>query len=225
MPATSRTRALSAAIFLFARAQPGRRVQTASSVEYVFKPLTTLLVAALAFTGRDGADPRYRGLVFIGLVCSLAGDVFLMLPGDWFVPGLASFLVAHVFYIAAFTRGGWRSSAGPAALCGIYLIVLMYWLLPEAGEVRLPVAVYGTVICAMAWQALERAKALGTTSARLAAAGAILFVISDTSLAINRFLWPFWLSPLAVMGTYVPAQWLIALSVVGSGAAGTGRAD
>ena len=56
---------------------------------------------------------------------------------------------------------------------------------------------------------------MGSTATTLAALGAVLFVMSDTALAVNRFASPFWLAPLAVMGTYVPAQWLIALSVEG----------
>jgi uncharacterized membrane protein YhhN len=188
----------------------------ASAFEYVFKPATTLLISIIAAGAERALDRRYRHLVVAGLLCSLAGDVFLMLPGDWFVPGLASFLVAHLFYLAAFVRGGWRASPWPAVACGAYVMVLLWWLLPKAGDVRVPVAVYGLTIMTMAWQALERWRALRTTAAALAAAGAVLFVASDSALALNRFAWPFALSPLAVMGTYVPAQWMIALSVAGS---------
>jgi uncharacterized membrane protein YhhN len=208
---------LSAAIFLFAILNLRAVFAGAHHQEYVFKPLTTLLIAVLAATARRGVDSRYRSWTVAGLLCSLAGDVFLMLPGDRFVPGLASFLAAHVCYIAAFTRGGWRASPAPAVACGGYLMVLMWWLLPAAGDVRVPVAVYGLVICTMAWQALERHRSLGGAAPALAAAGAALFVVSDTALAINRFIAPFWLAPLAVMGTYVPAQWLIALSAEHSG--------
>ena len=191
----------------------------APAFEYVFKPATTLLITAIAASASQAVDQRYRRLVVAGLVCSLAGDVFLMLPGDWFVPGLASFLVAHLLYLSAFVRGGWRASPWPAVVCGAYLMILMWWLLPQAGAVRVPVALYGLTITAMAWQALERWRALRTAAAALAAAGALLFVASDSALAVNRFAWPFALSPLAVMGTYVPAQWLIARSVTGSAAA------
>lgn len=68
---------------------------------YVAKPLTTsLLIAAAALA--PSADPRYRALIVAGLVCSLSGDVFLMLPNDRFIAGLVSFLAAHVFYSIAF---------------------------------------------------------------------------------------------------------------------------
>ena len=73
---------------------------------YAAKPLATLLILALACLAPAGADPRVARWIFLGLVCSLAGDVLLMLPSDRFAAGLASFLVAHLCYIAAFTRRG-----------------------------------------------------------------------------------------------------------------------
>jgi uncharacterized membrane protein YhhN len=185
--------------------------------EFLFKPLTTALVFVLAAIAPPGPHASWRPAVLAGLLASLAGDVFLMLPGDWFVPGLASFLVAHLLYIAAFTRDGWRASSGPAVACGLYVMVLLWWLAPHAGTHRLPVALYALVIGAMAWQALERWRALREAAPLVAALGAVLFVLSDSALAINRFVAPFAWAPLAVMGTYVPAQWLIALS------AGRGR--
>jgi uncharacterized membrane protein YhhN len=69
---------------------------------YVFKPLTTLLIIVLALQMHGETTPRYFHLVAAGLVFSLAGDVFLMLPKDRFVAGLLSFLIAHLLYILAF---------------------------------------------------------------------------------------------------------------------------
>lgn len=185
--------------------------------EFLFKPLTTVLVLVLAALAPAGPGASWRLAVIAGLVASVAGDVFLMLPGDYFVPGLAAFLLAHLCYVAAFTRGGWRASSWPAAACGLYVMVLLWWLLPRAGAHRVPVAIYGLVIGTMAWQALERWRDLRGAAPLAAAVGAVLFVLSDSALAVNRFAVPFPLAPLAVMGTYVPAQWLIALS------AGRGR--
>src|ERR1051326_4093195 len=76
---------------------------------YVFKPLTVALVILIALQNKSAAaSPLYKQLIVAGLVCSLAGDVFLMLPRERFVAGLACFLVAHVCYIASFTAGGAR---------------------------------------------------------------------------------------------------------------------
>src|SRR6185503_13370199 len=69
---------------------------------YLFKPLTVVLIMLIAFQSKHTTSPFYRQAIIAGLIFSLAGDIFLMLP-DRFIPGLVSFLFAHVFYIAAFT--------------------------------------------------------------------------------------------------------------------------
>ncbi len=183
--------------------------------EYLLKPLTTTLVLVLAAAVSPGPGASWRPAIVAGLVASIAGDVFLMLPGDRFVPGLGSFLIAHLCYVAAFTRGGWRASPWPAAACGLYVMTLLWWLLPHAGAHRIAVTIYGLAIGTMAWQALERWRDLRGAAPLAAAIGAVLFVLSDSALAANRFVAPFTLAPLAVMGTYVPAQWLMALSAGG----------
>src|SRR5512138_2575164 len=67
----------------------------------VLKPLPIALLAAAALGSDGGGEPWYRRLVGAALIASMAGDVFLLSP-QYFVPGLLSFLVAHVLYIVAF---------------------------------------------------------------------------------------------------------------------------
>ncbi len=74
-------------------------------LHYACKPLATVLILWLALGAAAPGSSRYRWLVGAGLAASLAGDVFLMLPGDWFVFGLASFLLAHLCYVVAFAPG------------------------------------------------------------------------------------------------------------------------
>lgn len=69
---------------------------------YVFKPLTMAFILLIALRSRWPEFSRYKVAIIVGLLFSLAGDVFLMLPSDRFVAGLGSFLVAHLFYITAF---------------------------------------------------------------------------------------------------------------------------
>jgi uncharacterized membrane protein YhhN len=176
---------------------------------YLFKPLTTALILALASMG--GSDPAYRGLICAGLVFSLAGDVFLMLPADRFVAGLVSFLVAHLLYIAAFTVGGVGFTWAPALVYALYAAVLLRLLLPRVGSLKVPVLVYALALMAMAWIAAERAAA-GLPGGWLAAIGAALFVVSDSALAINRFVRPFRAAQPLVLSTYFAAQTLIAFS-------------
>ncbi len=195
-------------VVLIAAEQTGR-----VELVYFAKPLTTSLIGLIAWAARS-ADRRYRQWILVGLALSLFGDVFLMLPGNWFVPGLASFLAAHLAYIVAFTGGRrafgeWRPLV-PLAIFGIGALAMLW---PGLGDLQIPVTAYLAAIVTMGWQANARAIEFRDRGARLAAIGSIFFVASDGLLAWNRFREPFpWAGP-AITVTYLAAQWLIARSV------------
>lgn len=181
---------------------------------YLFKPLTTVLIILLALSGDNPPTSFYRWAVVAGLLFSLAGDVFLMVPGDRFLAGLVSFLVAHLCYIAAFGNpvgfyAGWLALG---VLVGVGTAVYAY-LWPGLGKMRVPTIFYILSIIAMAWQAFGLWQQTGTRGAALALAGALLFMVSDSVLAVNRFRRPFTAAQAVIMSTYFAAQWLIALSV------------
>ena len=187
----------------------------AATQVYLFKPLSTILVIALAFPAVRGEGDRYALLIAAGLLFSLAGDVFLMLPRDRFVAGLVAFLVAHLCYIGAFTRdGGFSRHAGSALPLVALGAVLLSLLWPFLGPLRLPVIVYMLVILTMAWQALERSRLDAHDGAWWAAVGGVLFVASDAALALARFRADFTGSRALVLGTYYLAQWMIATSAL-----------
>jgi uncharacterized membrane protein YhhN len=182
---------------------------------YVFKPLTTVLVLALAWVLPADPSSRYRAAIVIGLVCSLAGDIFLMLPGDRFIAGVVAFLLAHLAYLVAFTTEV-PFAASPlaflaVAIAVVAILVLLWSFLPRA--MRLPLVVYALILGAMAAQAASQAVVLHLPAATAAAVGAVLFMASDTTLVSNRFARPFRMAPLVVLGTYYAAQTLIAASV------------
>jgi uncharacterized membrane protein YhhN len=183
---------------------------------YLFKPLTTALIIAIALLAEAPVSGSYQALVVAGLLFSLAGDVFLMLPSDRFREGLGSFLVAHLLYVAAFTTTSGFQLA-PFALAGIGLAgASMYRaLLPHLGALRVPVAVYVAAIGAMVWQAAGQWLAIDAHWPAFALVGAILFATSDSILAWDRFRGGIPHRTVWVLGTYFPAQWLIALSVAG----------
>lgn len=203
--------ALAVAFALLLRAE----YASALSQVFVFKPLATLLVIALVVPLAWGTSDSYARLVIAGLTCSLAGDVFLMLPSDRFVAGLASFLVAHLFYIGAFTRDGGftrgSTTALPLAAIGVILLSLLW---PFLGPLRPPVLAYMLVILVMAWQALERSRLGSHEGAWWGAVGAVLFVASDSALGLARFRGDFPGSRALVLGTYYLAQWMIATSAL-----------
>ena len=151
------------------------------------------------------------------LLASLAGDVFLMLSEHLFIPGLVSFLLAHLCYIALFKQGvGWfghRGALGGTLALGIGMYAfLWHGGLPAA--LRVPVAVYVVVIALMAAQAIGRAAVLGDRTARQVALGACFFMLSDSLLATNRFVQPLPLAQVWVLATYYAAQAFIVHGMV-----------
>lgn len=181
-------------------------------LNFAFKPLTTLLIIAAAWP-RGQATPVLRRWVLAGLWLSLAGDVALMWPQQGFLPGLVSFLLAHLAYLLAFTRVR-RFAARwlPFALYAGVAAVLLAWLWPGLpGALRAPVLAYVACLGSMAAQAavLWRLAPADPAARRLALGGA-LFLCSDSLLAINRFAMPLPLSGLWILATYWSAQGLIA---------------
>jgi uncharacterized membrane protein YhhN len=184
---------------------------------YLFKPLTVALIILIAARAKNPISDLYRYAIIAGLLFSLVGDIFLMLPRDRFIPGLLSFLLAHLFYIAAFTFEGGAIAATERGLLYavpflLYGAVMLRVLLPGLGSMKAPVIIYMLVIMWMAWQALNRWAGTGQEGSALAFVGALFFVVSDSILALNRFRRPFASAQAYVMSTYFLAQYLIALS-------------
>lgn len=189
---------------------------------WLAKPLTTLLVIVhAAARGRDGgrSGQAMRRAVLAGLVLSLLGDVALLWPREGFLPGLVAFLLAHLAYLVAFTRGGIALAVrrGPFALYALVAAAVLWRLWPGVPQaLRGPVIAYVLCLAAMAAQAAARWLVLAegsTVQARLARRGALggaLFLLSDALLATNRFAGPLPLAPLWVLASYWAAQWLIA---------------
>lgn len=183
-------------------------------LHWACKPLTTLLIAWLVWR-TPTTLPRYRGWLLAGLLLSTCGDVFLMLPVDAFVPGLASFLLAHLAYLLALRqRGRWFTAAWPFALYALVAGLVLSRLWPGLpGELRVPVVVYVAVLAAMAAQALAVWWRQRDAASASAAVGGACFVLSDALLAWDRFVAPFAAASAAVLASYWLAQFLIGRSV------------
>ena len=191
----------------------------------VFKPLTMIialiLVAASAYSisARGQKDSNFSAamaLLAAGLCASLVGDVFLLQEG-YFVQGLVSFLVAHLFYIALFRRDApWfahRSALWATLGVGASMVAFL-WMggLPPA--LRAPVAGYVLVIALMAAQAIGRASVLRDGPSLWVAVGAGFFMLSDSLLATHRFVVPLPMAQLGVLATYYAAQICIIAGVL-----------
>ena len=176
-------------------------------LHYIAKPLTTLLIAAIAW--RANGDPGYRRAILAGMALSCIGDFALMLPFDAFVPGLVAFLLAHLCYIVAFRAGfkAGRALVLSAALLAVFAgsnLIGLWPLLPN--ELKIPVVAYVLVLALMATLAIARGP-------RFAAVGAVFFVISDCALAWDRFGGGIPPARLVVLSAYYLAQYCIARSV------------
>jgi len=181
------------------------------TLEYVCKPAVMIALVGVALT-LDPTHADRRDWVIFALVLSTAGDVFLMLPRDLFVAGLASFLLAHVAYVVAFRLHGGSGLLWAVAAAGLLALDVVL-ARPVIGAVRrrhpdllIPVVVYIAVISAMVSAAL-------VTGVALAIAGAALFFASDTLIAWNRFVAPRPWMPLAIIVTYHLGQAGLVLSL------------
>jgi uncharacterized membrane protein YhhN len=182
-------------------------------LEYVCKPGALAALAGVALT-LDPAHGDVRAWFVAALLLSLAGDVFLMLPQDRFVAGLASFLLAHLAYVVGLNLHG--GSAAALALWAIPVLVVTVVLatrflraLASAGRRELvgPVIAYMAAISAMVVSALAGGNAW-------AAAGAVLFMASDALIAETRFVAPRRWGPVTIMVTYHLGQAGLVLSLL-----------
>ncbi len=188
-------------------------------VHRIFKPLgvglAIIFIAIHAYSmlarGQNGLRKFDAALLLAALAFSVAGDVWLMFP-DFFIQGLASFLIAHVFYISLFKQGViWFPSKAVLGGCLAYGAAMYAYLSPYlSADLHIPVAVYVCFIALMGAQAIGRAVALKTSASKWVVVGSLLFMVSDSLLAINKFSLPIALSQLWILGTYFSAQLLIA---------------
>ena len=179
-------------------------------LSFAFKPLATIVIIAFARQRRAGrADVRCW--VLVGLVLSLGGDIALLWPNAGFLPGLVSFLFAHLAYLIGFTRDRRFAAARmPFVLYALAAGGILALLWPGVpGELRLPVAIYVLCLASMAAQAAVLWRT-GVERAGVLALGGALFVASDALLATNRFAAAFPAASLWNLATYWLAQWCIA---------------
>jgi uncharacterized membrane protein YhhN len=158
-----------------------------------------------------------HGFMIAGLLFSWAGDIILEFSGsnaNMFIPGLVCFLLAHIMYLIVFIKTpGKNSIIGNRSLLLlpviIYGIALVLYLYGDLKEMKLPVIMYAVVILLMLAAAINRIEKVKKKSFWLVLTGAILFVISDSAISVNKFSFKFEYSGILIMSTYIAAQYLI----------------
>ncbi|GAA5029059.1 hypothetical protein GCM10011506_17070 [Marivirga lumbricoides] len=185
----------------------------------ICKPLLVLTLL-IYFWDRSEAQKGDKWVfhVTLALAFSWVADIMLLFTDKnflFFFAGLAGFLVAHVFYILAYWKATFHGrikfgfSFIPLIIIG-YAVLMGFLIIPYTdGVIQIPVALYTTVISIMLIFAWYRKGQTTRASFQWVFGGAILFVISDSILAINRFSETIPFAGLLVMVTYISAQWLI----------------
>ena len=187
------------------------------NVQITVKPLLMPSLAAY-FLFSVKQKNKLAFLVIIALLFSWIGDVMLMfveLKSIYFILGLVAFLLAHIAYILIFNKSSQDfkpkiftySTGFLLTLYGILLILLMW---PGLGDLMIPVIIYTAIIMTMGITALFR-KASG---ASLVLIGAMLFIASDSLLALNKFYQAFAAAGFWVMLTYILAQYFIVIGMI-----------
>jgi uncharacterized membrane protein YhhN len=185
---------------------------------YFWKPLSTVLVIAVALLSflTPNVSASFTLWVTVGLILSLGGDVALMFESNRaFLVGLVLFLLAHVVYSIGFTlfNGFHLQDLITGAVLLVIGLAIYLYLKPGLDGMQGPVLFYVLVICFMVNRALSTffGDTFTTTQAWLLSLGAILFMLSDLVLAVNRFRHPFEANRFSLY-LYYGGQLLIALS-------------
>lgn len=176
---------------------------------FILKAFPAVFLSMLMF--RHVKTPQ-GWLVGIGLLFSAGGDVALDYDRiNLFLMGLVLFLIAHVFYIIAFSRSMELSlKRWFPRLVVVLSALILAWVLRDIRPDRLvPVMVYLAVIAFMAFMAFSM-----KPFRLLVAAGAVLFMVSDTIIAVNQFLYPLPHSTVYNISIYYTAQFLISLGFI-----------
>lgn len=178
------------------------------------KGLAVFSLAAIAFSLVRG---RGRTLLSLALLFSSLGDIFLALRnGNYFVFGLLSFLVAHLFFITLWIRH-WDmplQTNGKQKLLVVilllFMVAMLWWMLPIPG-LSIPVAVYMCVLTTMVITA-----ALADFKSNWVVTGAVLFLLSDTLIALSTFkdVVGGRLAGFLIWSTYYLAQYFIAFGFI-----------
>jgi uncharacterized membrane protein YhhN len=191
------------------------------SLRLFSKPALTIILLLMTLLTAPRGRSVIKAMLITALLCSLAGDLLLLFESraaNYFMAGIGAFLLAQLAYSIALAQ--LRSLKGirfrPIALVPVlaYYLCLIALLWDHLGALRIPVLVYGAVISTMLAIALQLARLKNRRSAALLFSGALLFVLSDSALALNRFYEPFNGASLLVMGTYGLAQLFLSLGLL-----------
>jgi uncharacterized membrane protein YhhN len=185
------------------------------SLTFIFKPFILL---ALLFLYSQSVEFRNKWYAMALIFCFF-GDVFLLYSGEnVFKFGLGFFLIAHLIFITIVAKRIEKISFLNGFISiisfSIVLFLLLFLLKDSLNDLFIPVLIYGVVICTFGVVSLLDFLNTKSEKSLLMFLGAIVFIVSDAILAINKFYNAALALQVAVMVTYISAQYLIYSSMV-----------
>ena len=183
-------------------------------VMFVAKPMLMVSLAIFYLVSVSKPNFWYVSALFF----SFWGDSLLLFKDEYFVLGLASFLLAHLSYITISSKYLQQVSLNKIILHSlpfvIFLVLLMNLIYPNLDAMFIPVLVYGIVISvfgAVTYLVFSMHKSTANLWLFL---GALLFIASDSVLAINKFYESQEIYQVLIMITYITAQFLICKAII-----------
>ncbi|HLV69594.1 MAG TPA: lysoplasmalogenase [Xanthomarina sp.] len=206
-------------IFLLALEIASSSFENLQPFNYIAKP--ALLISLILFFWRQSShlEKKLKLQISLALMFSLLGDILLMFTNHseyFFMGGLLAFLTAHIFYVLVFLKQRNKSKNGVVfmGLMMVYGALLFYFLKSGLNNMLYPVIIYMVVILSMATTAFLRQGQVVKNSYILVFVGAILFMVSDSVLALNKFYQPLPFTNFSIMFTYGFAQLFIVLGLL-----------
>jgi uncharacterized membrane protein YhhN len=186
---------------------------------FISKPLIVPALAGILFLSTRGAEASLRhGSFYAALLFCWLGDIALLFSGNvFFGLGLGAFGVAHLFFIRAYLKGsdvrsvlGWKSIAYglPFLVYGYTLYSIVYQHM-DSTPMRLAVAGYMLVLLADGVSGFLRMRMRDTPSSASILVGVVLFVQSDSIIAVTEFVNTLPLERFAIMATYILGMFLL----------------
>lgn len=179
---------------------------------YISKPLLMITLAFFYFHHTRSTFNNRDKIVILALLFSCLGDTFLMFQQQdhiFFLLGLGSFLLAQVCYIILFQQEGKSLHFRWLPFISYACLLLFFLLNKIPADFKIPIIIYAVVITLMGIRASERQVNEKSKSYEFVLIGAVLFIISDSLIALSKFVVNIPLSGLWIMSTYVVAQYLI----------------
>ena len=198
-------------------------------IKTISKPFLMVFLAGFYWSyAKNIRDKRLSLLVYGALMFSFFGDILLMITeqnniwpgiqeGTWFILGVFSFMIAQIFYIFTYRyfqlsegqKSGKNITISLSLVIILYTMILWAKLYPNLNEMLIPVTIYTLTILTMVLMAITRHNKTSRKSFMLVFIGAVIFLLSDSMIAINKFISPLGYERLLIMITYILGQFLI----------------